>query len=260
MERMTLQEWNALDANQQKAREAEMPWEVFAEKSKAEQDRLTNLNIEKDRKLKAALTQVDEMDKRIKALEASGAPASQIQGLENAKAQYMAEFEKDPLGANARLASSMAQFVVAESKKLDTIKKSALRKIRKEYPKEYEKYGDALEDKLDLVTVGPLTVDDVMVMFNSLRGSSIDEQIKEAEKRGAQKALEDAGIVAIDKGGSSDNDPSKGASSLTKEQQEEMTHMGLTEPEYKDILRSRQNDDKLKGKTPRTLINIKPGS
>jgi molybdenum-dependent DNA-binding transcriptional regulator ModE len=94
-----------------------------------------------------------------------------------------------------------------------------------------------------------------MNIFNSLRGKSIDDQLKEAESRGAKKALEDAGIVAMDEGGSSGGGGS--SSSLTKEQSEEMSRMGLSEKEYKEILRERQNKDKVEGKSPRTLINLR---
>lgn len=255
MDRMTLQEWNALDEAQQKAREAEMPWELFADLSKKEQDRLTNLNIEKDRKLKSALQQVSELDARIKALEASGAPASQIANLEQLKKQFQDEYEKDPTMAIARLASQGVSYALSQQKQTEAIKRQALRKIRKEYPKEYEKFGDALEDKLDLVT-GAITIDDIMVMFNSLRGGSIDDQLAAARKEGADKALEDAGIVAVDVGGSSGASGGV-SSSLTKEQQEERQRMGLNEKEYKEILRDRQEKDKLEGRTPRILISPK---
>ena len=243
-----------MSEEEQKARETEMPWEIFSDLSKKEQDRLTNTLIEKDRKLKSALTQVAELDARIKALEASGAPRSQIANLEEIKRQFQDEYEKDPTMAIARLASQGVQYALAQQKQTDTIKKQALRKIRKEFPKEYDKYGDGLEDKLDLVS-GSITIDDVMVMFNSLRGSSIDDQIKEAEERGRKKALEDAGIVAIDTGGSSGGGGTP--SSLTQEQKEEMNTMGLNEKEYKEILRDRQEKDKLEGRTPRTLISPK---
>lgn len=254
MDRMTMQEWTVLDETQQKAREAEMPWDVFAEKGKAEQDRLTNLNIEKDRKLRVALQQVSELDARIKALEASGAPASQIRDLEEVKRRFEDEYEKDRPMAIARLASQGVSYALSQQRQSDIVKKQALRKIRKDFSREYEKYGDALEDKLDLVT-GPITADDIMVMFNSLRGGSIDDQIKEAEERGRKKALEDAGIVALDEGGPGGDKP--GTSGLNKEQQEEQIRMGITEKEYKELLRIRQEKDKLESRTPRVLISPK---
>lgn len=250
-----MQEWNALTPEDQKSRESEMPWEVFQEKSKAEQERLTNLTIEKDRKLKAAHAQIEELDARIKTLETSGAPQSQIRNLEEIKRNFQDEYEKDPTMAIARLASQGINFALSQQKQIDSVKKQALRRIRKEFAKDYEKYGDTLEDKLDLVT-GPITVDDIMVMFNSLRGSSIDDQIKEAEERGRKKALEEAGIVAVDVGGSSGSGGS-GSSSLTREQKEEQDTMGLNEKEYKEILRTRQEKDKLEGRTPRSLISPK---
>ncbi len=255
MERLTIQEWNALTAEEQKQREAEMPWEVLSEKSKAEQERLVNLNIEKDRKLKAALSQVEELDKRIKDLEASGAPQGQINNLEAIKKQFQEEYDRDPAMAIARLSAQGTQYALNQIRQNESIKKQALRKIRKEYAKDYDKFGDALEDKLDAIT-GAITVDDVLVMFNSLRGSSIDEQLENARKEGAKKALEEAGVVAIDGGGSSTNEDGS-ASTLTKEQKDEMQRMMLSEKDYKEILRDRQNVDRLEGRTPRTLISPK---
>ncbi len=253
--RMTMQEWTALSPEDQRSRAAEMPWEVFEQQSKAEQERLTNLNIEKDRKLKAALVQVDEFDKRIKALESSGAPASQIRDLEAQKRQFQEDYEKDPTMAIARLAQSGITYALDQQRQADAIKRQALRKIRAEYSRDYAKYGDELEDKLDAIR-GPISVDDVLSIFNSLRGKSKEDEIKEAEARGAKKALEEAGIVAVDEGGSSGDDKPKG-SSLTQEQQAEMTQMGLNEKEYKELLRGRQEEDKRQDKTPRVTINPK---
>lgn len=257
MDRLTPQEWNALAPEIQKQREAEMPWEIFAEKNKAEQERLTNLNIEKDRKLKAALQQAEELDKRIKALEASGASAGQIKNLENIREQYLADLEKDPLNANARLALTQAGMLISNYRKSDAVKKTALRKLRKDFPKDFDKYGEDLEDMLDNVqNPENITLESVVIMFNSLRGKTIDDQIKEAREEGRKKALEDAGIVAVDTGGSSGSGSGSG-SSLIKEQQEEMTRMGLEDTDYKEILRGRQEKDRLEGRTPRTLINPK---
>lgn len=254
MERMTLQEWNVLDEDQKKAREAEMPWDIFAQKSKGEQERLISLNVEKDRKLKAANAQIKQLDDRIKALEASGGSQSQINNLEDIKAQFQSDYEKDPTMAIAKLANQGIQYTLQQNRQYDFVKKQTLRKIRKDYAKDYAKHSDELEDKLDLI-VGPITADEIMSMFNSLRGKSIDSQIEEARKEGAQKALADAGIVAIDEGGASSQDHPK--TSLTQEQQKEATDMGLDEKEYKDVLRGRQEADRLAGRTPRILVSPK---
>ncbi len=255
MERLTIQEWGALSQEEQKTREAEMPWEVFEEKSKAEQERLRNSAIEHDRKLKAATQQVEELNKKIEELQRSGAPASAINSLEAARKQYQDDYDKDPMMANARLSATMTQRAIDDMRRVDQIKRIALRKLRKDNPKDMEKYGEELEDMLDTVNdPAKITPDSILIMFNSLRGKSVDDQIKEAEKRGAKKALEGAGIVAIDDGGSSGAGDEKGKTSLTKEQQEECNRMGLNEKEYKELLRGRQEKDRLEGRTPRSLI------
>ena len=253
-----MQEWGALTPEDQKIREAEMPWEIFSDLSKKEQDRLTNTLIEKDRKLKAALTQVEELDKRIKALEASGtASPGQVRSLEAIRDEYMKDLNDDPLKANVRLMTTQIANAIANIRKVDGIKKMALRKLRKDFPKDYEKYGEELEDMLDNVqNPENITADSVLIMFNSLRGKSVADEIKEAEARGAKKALEEAGIVAVDVGGSSAGG-GEAKSSLTKEQQEEMNQMNLIEKDYKEILRDRQEKDKLEGRSPRTLISPK---
>lgn len=253
MERLTQQEWNALSPEEQDVRTEEMPWEIFAEKSKTEQERLKNSAIEHDRKLKAATQQAEELNRQIAELKKSGAPASEVHALEDVRKQYLADLENDPLVANSRLAITMSQRVVGDFRRAETIKRTALRKLRKDYPKDMDKHGDELEDMLDTVDSSKISPDSILIMFNSLRGKSIDDQISEARKEGAKKALEDAGIVAIDQGGSS-GAGNQGKTSLTKEQQEEAEKMGLIEKEYKELLRSRQEKDKLEGRTPRSLI------
>ena len=257
MDRLTTQEWSALSADEQKVREEEMPWEVFAEKSKTEQERLKNSAIEHDRKLKAAEKQVEELNATVQQIKNAGGSPAQVQSLEDIRKQYLEDLEKDPLMANAKLAATGIARALADFKKADQIKRSALRNLRRDYPKDMNKYGEELEDMLDNITDSSrITADSILIMFNSLRGKSIDDQLKEAREDGAKKALEDAGIVAIDSGGSSGAGGS-GKSSLTKEQEEERNRMGLNEADYKEILRGRQEKDRNENRTPRTLINPK---
>lgn len=251
---LTVQEWNALSEDEQRTREAEMPEEVRVELNKAERERLLNSNIEKDRKLKAATQQAEELNRRITELERTGAPTAEITELERVRKQYEIDLEKDPMMANGRLASYLASKAIGDFRKVEQVKRASLRKLRKDYPRDMDKYGEELEEMLDNVT-DPLKIsaDSVLIVFNSLRGKSVDDQIKEAEERGAKKAREDAGIVAIDHGGSS-GAGGGGKTSLTKDQQDECERMGLIEKEYKELLRGRQEKDKLEGVTPRSLI------
>ena len=109
-----------------------------------------------------------------------------------------------------------------------------------------------------VVDSSSMTDASIRIMFDSLRGKTVEERIKEAKAEGAKKALEDAGIIsAADDTGAVSGDKNKGRkSTLTADQQTERDTMQLDDDaEYTEILKGLQEKDKLADKPPRKLIS-----
>jgi hypothetical protein len=150
-----------------------------------------------------------------------------------------------------------AAWMMSTQRNAEKIKRDTKRKLKAEFSKEYEKHSDELDDMLSGITnLESLTEESIRIMFDALRGRGSAAAIKEAEDAAAAKALEDAGFVAVGSGASGGGGTGGNRSSLNKDQQAEMLRMGLeSEEDYLEILRGRQEKDKLAGKPPRKLIS-----
>ena len=131
-----------------------------------------------------------------------------------------------------------------------------MRLLRKEN-KDFNRYENDLEEMLDGIQ-DPKNISEksIRVMFDSVRGKSTPDLIKEAEERGAKSALEQAGIVSVGDGtGKKDKGGAK--SDLTTDQQAERDRMLLDDADYKELLKGLQEKDKALDKPPRSLVGQK---
>ncbi len=248
---LTNEEWTVLTDDEKVSRATEAPLEIQVEAAKA--DVKKNADAEHGRKSDASQKEIDRLNTVIAENATKNKP---VKTSEEYADQYVKNLADDPFTANSKLGRDVAQYVLGESKKADRIRRKTIRTLRKEV-KDFDKYEDSLDEMLDDVQ-DPRNISEksIRVMLDSLRGRSSTDDIKEAEERGAKKALEDAGIVSVADGtGKGDTKPK---SDLTPEQEAEKDRMLIEDvADYKELLRGLQEKDKALGKPPRKLIGAK---